>query len=276
MKDKNMMTAADQRRRELAERIALCNECKRKVMLLADTLRQRHDEGLIDEVKYKHQLYSQLKGKEPGEWIRYYDSHIEFCNGELDKEEPEADPGPRSNGLALVAVLLFVMFCAGLFIDARLTGFAVLDDAGISAEKGTYDVGDIVSLSIAPSDADYDIGVYDPEGKLYANALNFPVEDVGTYTVKARLVSGDETKEVSTSFEVIEKSREVASGQKNTAEDAAIGRVYDETEDIPDEKPAEKIPEKSFFTGKQTIEFDKADIKTGFEKDEENRIIPVS
>ncbi|PIN86563.1 hypothetical protein COV19_03500, partial [Candidatus Woesearchaeota archaeon CG10_big_fil_rev_8_21_14_0_10_44_13] len=319
----------EDRKRELARRMRLCEDYKKNIILLAKNLRYRHEKGEIDDIEYNHQLYSQLKGKDPEQWMRYYDNHIELCRREMEKTDRVTDDkGVMLKNIAVVVVLLLVMLAGTFFGEYVNTGMTVLDDASVFAGRENYTLGDMAHLFIAPPGVDYTIEVYDPENKLYAVSLDFPLEKTGTYTIKAVLRYEDASKEIDSKFnvmdDVIEESPEQGAGIDETdnltgnltdltmegvtagaVDNSTSDDVYNETEEITtfnltiteipmDEAgvPAEGIEaegiginetqdkfslKKSIFASdKQIIKFSKEEIITDYEKDEENRIIPVS
>lgn len=210
----------EKKKRELIEKMELCRKCRNDIILFTNDLRKQYNKGIVDELEYKQNLYNKLNGKEPEEWIRYYDDYIGLCRKEIGRIE--ADQQIWIKNLGIVVVLVFLMFGA-TFLGKVYTAGAVLENAEIFAGKDAYKVGDMTHLYIVPANADYDIEVYDPDNELYANALNFPVEKTGTYNVRAVLSKGNETKIVSAQFEVVEE-------EKPLAENATIENL---TSEIP-------------------------------------------
>jgi len=140
-------------------------------------------------------------------------------------------------------LVIIVLLAAALFSFTRinsLTGSATLENAEIMPGKESYAMGDLATLFVFPNSADYDIEVYDPEGNLYANALNFPVEKAGTYIVKATLRQGSETKQISTEFKVIEEKDEedveqgIGSGNIGKENKEEITEEVKDKEDAPE------------------------------------------
>ncbi|MBD3313007.1 hypothetical protein GF345_01035, partial [Candidatus Woesearchaeota archaeon] len=119
---------------------------------------------------------------------------------------------PIAQALFILGAVL-IAFMA-IVNDPSITGFASLDHADVFAGRGTYAPGDMAHLFVVPSNADYSIEVYDPDGDLYAVSTDFPVEKIGTYTVNAVLTLENLSVDISTSFEVIASD----SSDDNTSE----------------------------------------------------------
>src|SRR3989344_9290308 len=98
----------------------------------------------------------------------------------------EINAGNGKNRLMVFFIIMLLLIAASLLFTRiqPLTGFTVLENAEVMAGKETYYIGDMAHLFVFPANGDYEIEVYDPDNNLYSNALNFPVEKLGTYTVK--------------------------------------------------------------------------------------------
>lgn len=209
MKDriKKLAVKHEKRKQELAERIELCRKYRKDIVLFANSLREQYNKGLIDELDYRQKLYSQLNGREPEEWIRYYDNHIETCKREMNRASENAEIWLKN--LAVVAVLIAVMLC-GTFLGKYIpTGFTVLDDAEVFAGRENYTIGEMAHIFVTPPGIDYGIEVYGPDNELYAVSLDFPIEKEGLYNVKAVLRQDRITRELTAQFRGVEEATEV-------------------------------------------------------------------
>ncbi|MFO8015951.1 MAG: hypothetical protein R6U32_02515, partial [Candidatus Woesearchaeota archaeon] len=194
------------RKKELLERIMLCQEYKEEVRDFSRRLNVDYKKGLISEEEYRQKLSKSLGGKTKREWLDYYDDYISRCRKEMqriDAEKEKKRMGIRNSALLIIG--LAIVMSAVLFFSPRHAGYAVLDDAEIITGKDTYNVGDMAHLFVMPPEAEYEVEVYGPGGKLYASALNFPVEKPGNYSVKASIIHKNMTREVHSSFEVVEE-----------------------------------------------------------------------
>ena len=126
----------------------------------------------------------------------------------------------------IYSVLLVVVLVAFLAFKTPLSAGTPSYDYSIMPGNDTYYVGDMAHLFVFPSGAQYDIQVYDPDGNFVANGINFIVEKPGRYTVNALLGWGDDSKNVSASFEVIyPEEEETQPDDGNEEENTVTGDV---------------------------------------------------
>ncbi|MBD3314089.1 hypothetical protein GF345_06615 [Candidatus Woesearchaeota archaeon] len=76
--------------------------------------------------------------------------------------------------------------------------------------KDIYEIGDLAHIFIVPSDADYSIEAYDPEGNIAAVSADFPVEKEGEYFVDAIVNVDNESIRINTSFNSVDAAEDAA------------------------------------------------------------------
>ncbi|MFC1733168.1 LamG-like jellyroll fold domain-containing protein, partial [candidate division KSB1 bacterium] len=227
----------------------------------------------------------------PDEWKKYRNKH------KLHKKRSQSKEALSkflSRDFTVLMVFISVMLYMALFVELYTpTGFAVLEDAEIVPGKEVYVAGDMAHLFIMPSTADYTIEVYDPHGKFYSNALNFPVFKEGLYTITANLIYEDETKIVSASFEVVEDVEEQSDDAEgiNETKEIIIPELQQNITNATVNATGETAPAGSTPTNlRETnskpagaftsiedidIEFNDSDVETDYDFDEQGRLISV-
>ena len=102
----------------------------------------------------------------------------------------------RRGVIGLIAIIL----ATGVMSILTITGQVTFEQTEVFAGQEVYSIGDMAHLFIMPEDAEYEIEVHGPDGRLVANGLNFFVEKQGAYQVTAWITANNKTVERQTSF----------------------------------------------------------------------------
>lgn len=120
--------------RELESRIALCEEYKARLSESLVNLNNRKKDGLMSTQEYLSALDNNFEGKNPIDWIYYYDNEIKKARERIRSIAAEIPQGSddsktaKGKNLKILAATLIVIFMFGLgaFVyNSRITGFAV-------------------------------------------------------------------------------------------------------------------------------------------------------
>ncbi|MBU0536048.1 MAG: right-handed parallel beta-helix repeat-containing protein, partial [Nanoarchaeota archaeon] len=139
------------------------------------------------------------------------DPEIKRINQELrDLGQERVYLNKESVKSVLSLFVVFVIFSMFFFMKIPVqAGSMALDEAQVFTGKDAYSVGEMAHIFVVPSEAEYNIEVYDPDNNLAAISTDLPVEKTGIYSVNAVLSLNDELKEVSTTFKgVVEADNE--------------------------------------------------------------------
>ncbi|MBD3313405.1 hypothetical protein GF345_03100, partial [Candidatus Woesearchaeota archaeon] len=185
---------------DLAEMKEKLKDAKRYKKRIDDYLFSQLKDFRKDRIslkEYKKRTESDYNGKTLHEWQSYYQERISHFSQRV---------GRRKTEKAIVyAYVFFILLLLGLSIGnyarfSHITGLASSDDVHVFAGKDEYHLGDTVHLFILPENITYDIEVYSPDGSMISSSKDFPVEELGNYTVKILVNGTNKTFEINTSI----------------------------------------------------------------------------